>query len=186
MRRMDTFSHLMVLPSIIVGLGVANVLTAFAGMIHHRERLRFYWPVMVWLLVIFLAFVQTWWVSLALTKLSHPGFMVFASTAFYPVLPFILSAILAPDFSGGDLVDMRADFFKERRWFFGLLLATAMLSFLGVVFPPYLGIKYAFATALYVVFTLLGLVSANERLHRILAGLALIGYSAAVVVLALP
>jgi hypothetical protein len=38
--RMDTYSHLSVLVSIILGLGITNLLSASGGMVRERERVR--------------------------------------------------------------------------------------------------------------------------------------------------
>ena len=45
---MDEFSYLSVLFSIIVGLTVAEILQGFRHLLLLRERVRVYWPVLVW------------------------------------------------------------------------------------------------------------------------------------------
>ena len=45
---MDAFSYLSVLISIVLGLGVTQLLTGFGRLIEARDRVRSYGPVLIW------------------------------------------------------------------------------------------------------------------------------------------
>jgi len=64
----DPFTYLAALISIIIGLAIANVLGGIARMIHGAGRYRFYWPSLVWAIVVFLACVQHWWSDFSLAR----------------------------------------------------------------------------------------------------------------------
>ena len=46
--RMDEFSYLSVLISVILGLAVTQILKGFRGILLSRTRIRIYWPVIAW------------------------------------------------------------------------------------------------------------------------------------------
>ncbi len=57
---MDAFSYLSVLISIVLGLGLTRLLAGFAEMVRARGRLRFYWPLVAQMCLLFLIHVQLW------------------------------------------------------------------------------------------------------------------------------
>src|SRR5690349_21520109 len=59
--RVDAFSYLSVLLSIILGLGLTQVLTAVGRVIRHRDRVRVDWLPMLWAGVLLVVYVQVWW-----------------------------------------------------------------------------------------------------------------------------
>ncbi|HEX4684094.1 MAG TPA: hypothetical protein VH277_15365, partial [Gemmatimonadaceae bacterium] len=63
---MDAFNYLSVLLSIIIGLGLTQVLTAMGRLIRHRALVRFYWPPVLWADLLILVYVQTWWAMFGL------------------------------------------------------------------------------------------------------------------------
>ena len=48
MNQADAFNYLAVLLSIIIRLGMTQVLTATGRLIRHRAMVRFYWPPVLW------------------------------------------------------------------------------------------------------------------------------------------
>src|SRR5258708_6166304 len=164
---MEAFSHFTVLVSIVVGLGITNVLSGLVGIIHHRARVRLYWPVVLWLVILFLVFVQSWWALFNLHNVTKWTFFTFLLTVLFPVLLFTLSSLILPDFSGAEVVDLRADYFRERKWFFGLLVVTLCISmasaFLGplMLAPNFLGPAYLVTDAVYLAGAVLGLFVEN-------------------------
>ena len=58
---MDEFSYLSVLISVILGLAVTQILKGFRGILLSRTRVRIYWPVIAWAVLLLLVCVQSWW-----------------------------------------------------------------------------------------------------------------------------
>ena len=58
---MSIFEFVMVLVSIIIGLGIAEILNGVAGQIRSRNTTRIYWLHSVLVAAVFLALVQQWW-----------------------------------------------------------------------------------------------------------------------------
>ena len=63
---MDDFTHLSVLISIVLGLGLTNLLMGLARVVQMRDRVKIYWPSLVWAVTLLLVHAQTWWTMFGL------------------------------------------------------------------------------------------------------------------------
>ena len=59
----SAFEYVTVLISIVLGLGITQILTGVADLIHQSKRVRVYWPLMIWVLLVLVMHVQEWWVT---------------------------------------------------------------------------------------------------------------------------
>ena len=168
---MSDFDYLSVLVSIVLGLGITNILMGLAGMVRRRDRVKMFWPVPLTLVTFFLIHVQTWWSMFGLRDVAHWNIAGFFVVLMQPVMLFLTSAMLVPDFSGEREIDLRADFFRERIWFYGCLLALLLTSlFRPVVLvhhfsdPIDLG-----AHAVFISMIVLGFSTAREGVQKFVA-----------------
>jgi len=58
---MSLFEFLMVLVSLIIGLGIAEVLTGIARTIRDRDTVQTYWIHSLFIVIVFPALLQQWW-----------------------------------------------------------------------------------------------------------------------------
>ena len=58
---MGMFDYVMVLASVIIGLGVTHLLTGVAGIIQHPQRAKIYWVHLLWVAATFLRAIFWWW-----------------------------------------------------------------------------------------------------------------------------
>jgi hypothetical protein len=127
---MDAFTHLSVLISIVLGLGITNLLMGFARIVQMRGRVKVYWPVIVWGLALLVIHVQTWWSMFGLRNVETWTFVVFSLTLMQPILLFFLSALVMPDFDRDEALDLKVNYFAQVRWFFGIIIALLLISLL--------------------------------------------------------
>jgi hypothetical protein len=127
---MSDFDYLSVLISIVLGLGITNILAAFAGFVRNRSRIAMFWPTPLTLVTLFVIHVQTWWALFSLHYMRQWAIAGFFMVLMQPVMLFLASAMLVPDFAGDRPIDLRADFYRERRWFYASLLGLLTVSFL--------------------------------------------------------
>lgn len=128
-RHVDAFSYLSVLISIILGLGVTHLLSGVGRIIERRDRVTPYWPAFVWAAVLFILHVQTWWVMFGLR--THPGwtFGAFLAVLVQPAVLYLLAVLVFPPGLGDDApVDMRANYYRQAPWFFGLAILLLVQS----------------------------------------------------------
>jgi hypothetical protein len=126
----SAFEYVTVFISIILGLGVTQILTGIADLIHQNERVKIYWPHLVWVLLVLVLHVLDWWVTFQLRNLPQWRFPMFLFVLLYPVVLFILARLLFPfGFSEGS-INLKKFYFENYRRIF---LFGAMLAFLSVL-----------------------------------------------------
>jgi hypothetical protein len=174
---LDAFDYLSVLISIVLGLGITNLLGAAATLLRRRSDVRMFWPLPVWLAALFLIHVQTWWTMFGLRRVGEWSFAAFLIVLMQPVLLYLMTAVIAPRRGDGPL-DLEADFFRERQVFFGCLFLVLVVSVAkDLALSGHLpNAPNLAAHAIFGVGALLGIVVRGRRFHAFMApiGLALI------------
>jgi hypothetical protein len=126
----DAFSYLSVLLSIILGLAITQILMGFRGLLLARGRVSFYWPTLVWSLLLLVIAAQAWWSSFGLARHRDWTFPQFSAVLLQMVLLFMMAGLVLPDIPPNEPVDLRAHYFREQRPFFAafLLMLTVSVS----------------------------------------------------------
>jgi hypothetical protein len=175
---MDSFSYLSVFISLIIGLGVAHLLTGSAALIRSRREVRLWWPTPLWMATTFLIQVQTWWAMFTLRTVADWSFAAFLVVLLQPVAIFMMAALIVPAAATGRTIDLREDYFRESRWFFSALLVALAASLaknlvLTGSFPEPRNLA---AHIVFIGIAAAALASRSARLHLFLAlaGLALL------------
>jgi len=81
----------------------------------------------VWATNLLLMHVQTWWSMYGMRFHSRCTFLEFAVVLLQPVILFLLATVVLPSPSAAQQ-DLRANYFTQRRWFCGLLIALLVVS----------------------------------------------------------
>lgn len=128
---MSLFEFLMVLLSIIVGLGIAEVLTGIARMIRSRQSISGYWVHSVAVAVVFFALLQQWWEIWGLRVVDEWTFVSLVLMLAGPVGLFLLAHLLFPrPMEGANLRD----------YYYGTIRPMALLAastvLLATLFRP--------------------------------------------------
>jgi len=181
---MGAFEYLSVLISIVLGLGITNLLQGFARWVERRDGYTFQDPSIVWAAFLVLAHVQTWWSMFTLRAWSTWNFLQFALVLAQPVVLYLLTAIVFPSASARHQ-DLAANFEHQRRWFFGLLLVLLAVS-LGREVARTGGLPGAVNLAFHVAWAAaasLGFAFAAPRFQRALAYVGLTSLITYIVVL---
>ncbi|HMJ67756.1 MAG TPA: hypothetical protein VK508_02610 [Cyclobacteriaceae bacterium] len=138
---MTPFEYITVLISIILGLGITQIVTGVADIIHQWNRVRIYWPHLLWIVLVFFLHIQEWWWLYELRTYEKWRLPIFLFVILYPINLFILARILFP--YGSDIVgtgnqtgkvDLKEFYFGNYRKFFLLIAVLAVLAVLDDVF----------------------------------------------------
>ena len=172
---MDQFNYLAVLISIVLGLGMTHILSSFGRWLENRGTFRAYGPAIAWAGIVLIVHVQTWWSMFGMRNHTHWTFLQFSLVLLQPIVLFLLSTLVLPG-SSSPGTDLRENYFRQKPWFFGFLMALLTVSVLKDLLmagelpePMNLGFHaFLFLTSAGAIWT------DRELYHRLLAGTSLL------------
>lgn len=126
---MDAFSYLSVLLSIIIGLGITQLLTAIGRIIRNRDRTQVDWLPLLWALVLLVVFVQVWWSSFGLRSFRDWTFVGFLFILAQTCTLYLMAAVILPE-QPDETASLAAHYERQHKWFFGFLVVTLVISIL--------------------------------------------------------
>jgi hypothetical protein len=170
---MSRFEYLSVLVSIVIALGISEIVSCWGRLLRNRARVDFDWLHGFWCAFMIVLMIQFWWgfwEFRVVESWSFPGLLAVVAE----VLVLVLAAMaLLPNTEETGSLDLRAHYFQQSRPFFllgGVLIAQLVLVDRLVGEQPFIHPENAFR--------LPGLLVAgvaatypNERLH---VGLAVV------------
>jgi magnesium-transporting ATPase (P-type) len=167
------FDYLAVLISVIFGLALTYILTAWSRIIQFRRTSRPCWIQLSWSLNVIVYLLGVWWGMFWWKHLREWTIQEFLFLTGYAIILYMLAAILFPD---EGMADARHEghFFDNRRWFFGLLLLVHLVDIPETAAKQVSGLRgipwqYAVAEPIFITIAAAGLASGNRRLHTLLA-----------------
>ncbi len=168
---MDEFSYLSVLLSIILGLAVAEILAGYRRLLQTRGRVALYWPSLLWSFVLLVIYTQSWWAMFGLRRHRDWSFAGFAVVLLHMILLYMLAGLVLPDIGPGETIDLRANYFSQRRWFCGIALGVIVVSLardlvLGGALPDSANLAFHVTFA---AFAIAGILTKNEWFHKAFA-----------------
>ena len=131
---MSLFEFLMVLVSIIIGLGIAEILTGTARMIRCRTSIQGYWVHSVTAAIIFFALLQQWWEIWELRTAPEWTFHGLLMMLTGPVGLFLISHLMFPEPMQG--AKFREYYYGAMRpiWWLGALTVLLATLFRPLIF----------------------------------------------------
>lgn len=125
---MDAFSYLSVLISIILGLGIQQVLQGYRALILSRRRVTFYAPPLIWSVLLLFMVAQHWWSSFHLAARTEWSFAIFATILVMTALIYMMTAIVLPDIPPDEPIDLKEHYYREAPAFFAIGAGTIVWS----------------------------------------------------------
>ena len=166
---MDMFNYVMVLASVIIGLGVTHLLQGVGRMVQHPGHEKIYWVHLLWVAAIFLRAIFWWWFEFALSKTVEWTFGLYLFVLGYAVLIYLWCAMLFPrDLAGYE--GFKDYYYSRRQWFFGLLVLGQLVDvpdtlIKGMDHFRSLGPSYPIAIGIMTVLLLIAMRTRSERYH---------------------
>jgi hypothetical protein len=172
---MTAFEYVIVLISIILGLGITQIMTGLADLVHQWDKVKFYWPHLIWMVLVFVLHIQDWWDTYNLREFEPWRLPTFLFFSLYPVNLFVLARILFPFQPPEGPINLRDFYFLNYRKFF---ISTMMLNVLSVAENIMVrGFEYSLLVPMALFFVLGWFVVKpveSERAHKWLTLLLLI------------
>lgn len=173
---MDPFSYLSVLISIVLALGMTQVLAGVGEMLQARTRSRIYWVHALWVFNLFLFLVIAWWIFYRWRYMSEWTYYLFLFVLIAPTILYLASLVLFPPAypRSDESRDYKAHYYANRRSFFILFglwvpvdIADTLLK--GTAHFLSLGVTYIVSAVILTIVFAVAATSRNERVHGFLA-----------------
>ncbi|MEJ2514429.1 MAG: hypothetical protein P8080_03780 [Gammaproteobacteria bacterium] len=163
---MTFFEYAMVMVSIMLAIGLSQLLRAVGDVILSPDR---FWPHIGWIIALVLLTVQVWWAYWDMHEGVEWNVSLYGFVLLGPALLLVAANILVPASRAEDL-DWRAHLTRARRPFFSFLLAFQVFGILfsRVVMDVPLLIPFRAAQLVLVFIALAGLLFTQPRLHALL------------------
>jgi hypothetical protein len=165
---MSMFEYLMVMVSIIMGLGMTQTLRGLSKIVRGDKP---YLAVSLWASFFIYLYIQNWWAFWDLNTVGAWNQAYFILVISIPCAMFAATELLLPMGATAD-TDWRAHFFSVRRWFFLVMIVFTTVAtmeswlLLGVPLTHPYRVMQGTILALLVV----GLLSKHPRIQPWIAG----------------
>ena len=123
---MGIFEYLMVMVSIMLGLGATQALRGFSKI---AQSSRSFLPLNMWGAVLFYLYLQVWWALWDLNAVGTWNQFYFYLVIAIPCTLFAATELLLPLASSAN-TDWQSHFFSVRKWFFGVLFVFSVIAIL--------------------------------------------------------
>jgi hypothetical protein len=125
---MTPFEYVTVLISIILGLGITQIVSGLADIIHKWSQVKLYWPHLMWIAFAFFLHIQEWWVLYEMRSITVWMLPTFLFTILYPINLFILARILFHSEHSNTPINYKEFYFDNFRKFFLWAVILIVLS----------------------------------------------------------
>lgn len=126
--QISPFEYSSILVSIILGLGITQLLSAFTDLLYNYKKVSFYWPQTAWILFVLFLHIQDWFITYQLKDkpVWHLTELVFI--LLYPISLFIAAKLLLPSNDKEESRDMKSYYMSQYPVLFGIMAISILLS----------------------------------------------------------
>ncbi|WP_109831269.1 hypothetical protein [Reichenbachiella versicolor] len=181
---MEPFEYVIAFTSIILGLGVAQILTGVSDIVADWDNVKFSIPHSLYILVVFLIHIQDWWWTYSMQEIVREWTILkVLSVLIFPIILYLQARMLFPTGSRQEETDLRFYFRDRWKWMYGLGLASVISSawnnFAISNVDLHLHIPHVMYASAYIIFFVSDVK--KEKYHTIFIVLQLIFLSGAIV-----
>lgn len=123
---MGLFEFLMVLVSVVIGLGLTEILNGAAGLLRARESVRFHWFHVLFQLGVFFALLQQWWEFWDMEGMGHISYFAVLTLLGPPVFLFLIANLLYP--ANPENVDLEEYYYRQAPLLWAMVIGGTVLG----------------------------------------------------------
>jgi hypothetical protein len=166
------FEYIMVMVSIILGLGLTLALRGISRLIRSPQRE----PVVVlWAIFLVFLYLQNWWAFWDMTTVVDWNILKFLFISLYVCTVYAMTELMLP-MNSPPKTDWLAHFNSVRKWFFGMTIVLAMLGILLSWYITGVPLVHPYRIMQLIILSLafVGWFTPNLAVHRWIAALFLV------------
>lgn len=169
---MEKLTYLSTFLSLILGLGVANVLAQLSALVKRGRKTDWYLLHTLWAVFVLLLMAGEWWIIQLWESVPRISFFTYLFLLGKPCLLFLMSDLLFPDRSDTGAVDMKQYFYGIHSRFFVVLALYPVIDLVdtllkGVEHLLSLGPIYLFVILTTAAAALVASKTRSERIHYV-------------------
>ncbi len=128
--QISPFEYVSILVSIILGLGITQILSAFSDLLYNFKKVKFYWPHSIWIVFILFLHIQDWFITYQLKDkpVWHLPELLFI--LLYPVSLFCVAKMLLPTNENEERFDMKRFYKNQYPLLFNIVSLSIIISIL--------------------------------------------------------
>jgi hypothetical protein len=171
---MEPFEYVVVITSLITGLGVAQLLTGTADVISHFKHVRISWPLFFLIGTTFLTHYQEWFYNYQYSYyITEWSMKVILGLVIYPITLLVLARMLFPTGLRSQESDLDSYYFDQWPSFFTMFIVIILISVFQDMFFSGIGpleqLPKFVLIATHLIF--LGFQITNRKAHTVFQGL---------------
>jgi len=177
LNEISAFEYISILVSIILGLGITQILTSFTDLLYHYKKTKLFWPHVAWTIFILFLHIQDWFITYQLKHLQAWPLPLLLFILAYPIALFITAKMLFPQQDEDPNLTLKEYYFQKYPIIFILVIICIILSISFNVWLLHAAWEEQILLLLFllVLLTMVITKTTNPFLHGILALLILIG-----------
>jgi hypothetical protein len=170
---MEPFAYVAALTSIVLGLGIARVLSGLGVLLQRRGERSIYWVHALWGINVLLFLLMNWWILYRWHSQEVWTFFLFVFILISPIVSFLLTVILFPE-PLYSTIDLKQHYYENCRWFFALAAILPLIDFADTLLKGWShflaqGIIYPITILLIFVLSVIAAITKRERYHAFFA-----------------
>lgn len=126
--QISPFEYVSIFVSIILGLGLTQLLSAFSDLLYHIKKVKFYWPHNIWIIFILFLHIQDWFITYELKDKPVWHLPELCFLLLYPVSLFCAAKMLLPTNDKEEKNDMKLYFQSQYKVIFVLVSISICIS----------------------------------------------------------
>ncbi len=132
--QISAFEYVSILVSIILGLGITQILSSFSDLLYHYKEIKFYWPHTLWVLFILFLHIQDWFITYQLKDKTVWTLPELLFILLYPITLFIAVKMLLSSGESDKSTDMKVYYRSHYPIIFFIVGIAIFISILFNVF----------------------------------------------------
>ena len=177
LNEISAFEYISILVSIILGLGITQILTSFADLLYHYKKVKLFWPHLAWTIFILFLHIQDWFITYQLKHLKAWPLPLLLFILAYPVALFITAKMLFTQQDEDPDLTLKEYYFKKYPTIFILVIICISLSISFNVYLLHAAWTEQLFLFLFMMILLLMIIFRNMPpiQHKVLALLIMVG-----------
>ncbi len=169
--QISPFEYVSILVSIILGLGITQILSSLTDLLYDYKKVKFYWPHICWVVFILFLHIQDWFITYELKEKPVWHLPELFFILLYPISLFCVAKMLFPGNEKEESFDMKI-FYKNH---FPLIFIMVAISIsISILFNLFF-LNVALLTQIPLLLILVVMIysslnnTSSEIFHKILA-----------------